>query len=53
MPQVRVEGDDLETVMLLERKVSQQPSQFRVIAPDSGEAATETAPPDGDEISEM
>ena len=39
--------------MLLEKKVSQQPSQFRVIAPDSGAAAPDTDPPDAEELSEM
>ena len=53
-PQVRVEGDDLEPLMLLEKKMSQQPSQFRVIAPDSVPVPVPGAElTDAGELSEM
>ena len=52
MPQVRVEGDDLEPVMLLEKKVTQTPSQFRVIAPD-GAPTPEATLTCANELSEM
>ncbi|XP_043223439.1 nascent polypeptide-associated complex subunit alpha, muscle-specific form-like isoform X2 [Amphibalanus amphitrite] len=52
--QVRVDGDEHEPVMLLEQKQSQQPSQFRVIAPDGVPAAPPSAEDtDADELSVM
>ncbi|KAF0293511.1 hypothetical protein FJT64_000846 [Amphibalanus amphitrite] len=52
--QVRVDGDEHEPVMLLEQKQSQQPSQFRVIAPDGVPAPPPGAEDtDADELSVM
>ncbi|XP_037088425.1 translation initiation factor IF-2-like [Pollicipes pollicipes] len=48
--QVRVMGNELEPQMLLEKKSGQQPSQFRVIAPESG---APTHPAATDELSEI